>query len=233
MLSPDETSEPSVVVTDVAPEPAETVEKEKRNSGRTGPTSSAGRAISSQNALKHGSCSRTLILPDEDYDAWLELLDRWQANYVSDNPLLEDFVLKTAQAEWHRIRCQREFNHYLFGVLDGRHLYEWQDHEKKNFELITRYLTTAERKFQRELRMLEQFYKTHCQPAKPKKEEEEELPSEEDDPMPQMDTEIRLWFVNNETGERLGPDDKLYPPLPNFKPEPIVPGVYPPVTLHT
>jgi hypothetical protein len=44
---------------------AENPESEKRNWGRTGPTSPEGRAASSKNAIKHGACAQTLILPCE------------------------------------------------------------------------------------------------------------------------------------------------------------------------
>ena len=54
---------------------------EKRNCGRTGPTSPEGRAASSKNSIKHGSCSQTLILPCEKEESWLLLLNRWLKTY--------------------------------------------------------------------------------------------------------------------------------------------------------
>jgi hypothetical protein len=87
----------------------------KRNSGRTGPTSTAGRCISSQNARTHGACSTTLILPDEREEDWLILLSHWLETYqqTSQDSLLYDFVLKTAQADWFRQRNQNHYDDYL------------------------------------------------------------------------------------------------------------------------
>ena len=209
----------------------------KRNCGHTGATSEAGRATCSQNARKHGSCSRLLILPTEDYNAWLDLLSRWEATYPSENPLVADFVLKTATAEWHRIRVENSYNS-LFSFLTNPNVFEWQPHEQKQHDLALRYLTAAERRFQREFRMLEQFYSKHGgQPAgvpkptraeesaKARAQEEAELAA---DVARRKDVLENLKFVNNETGEWFGKDNVVHPPPPGWKPAPIVPGQYPP-----
>jgi hypothetical protein len=136
-------------------------EPEKRNSGRTGPTSPQGRAISSKNAFKHGACSDTLILPCESEEAWLLLLDRWRQTYQpAEDSLKYDFVLKTAQAEWHRIRAQRNYDTYLNSTY-GLSPFNWSPHQIKKHDLMLRYKTAADRAFQREYRLLEQHYKIH------------------------------------------------------------------------
>ena len=214
----------------------ETEPKEKRNCGKTGATSEAGRSTCSQNARKHGSCSRVLILPNEDHDAWLDLLSRWEAAYLSGNPLVADFVYKTAAAEWQRIRVQKSYDS-LLGFVSNPNVYEWQPHDQKQHDLALRYLTTAERRFQREFRMLEQFYTKHGQPAaapEPTRAEEAAGARAQEDEDLAADDERRkqaldnLKFVNNETGEWVGKDGIVHPPEPGWKPEPIVPGEYPP-----
>jgi hypothetical protein len=86
----------------------------KRNSGKTGPTSAAGRAKSAQNARRHGACARTLILPYESPEGWELLLARWHRTYTpEDDSLAADFVLRTAQAEWQRIRTQHSYDDFL------------------------------------------------------------------------------------------------------------------------
>jgi hypothetical protein len=136
-------------------------EPEKRDSGRTGPTSPEGRATSSKNATKHGACSHTLILPGESEDAWLLLLNRWCQTYEPEEDSLKyDFVLKTAQAEWHRIRTQRNYDVYLY-ILQGVSPFNWTPDQIKKHDLNLRYKTAAERAFQREYRLLEQHYKVH------------------------------------------------------------------------
>jgi len=210
--------------------------KEKRNSGRTGATSETGRATCSQNARKHGSCSRVLILPNEDHDAWLDLLSRWEVTYPSDNPLVADFVYKTALAEWQRIRVQNSYNS-LLSFVSNPNVFEWQPHEQKQHDLALRYLTTAERRFQREFRMLEQFYTKRGQPPaapKPTRAEEAATARAEEEEELAADVERRkqafqdLKFVNNETGEFVDKDGIVHPPPPDWVPAPIVPGEYPP-----
>jgi len=136
-------------------------EPEKRNSGRTGPTSPEGRAASSKNSIKHGSCSQTLILPCEKEESWLLLLNRWLKTYQPpEDSLLYDFVLKTAQAEWYRIRAHRNLDCFD-NIIQGFSPFNWTPDQVKKYDLMLRYKTTAERAFQREFRLLEQFCKLH------------------------------------------------------------------------
>ncbi len=136
-------------------------EPEKRNCGRTGPTSPEGRATSSKNSTKHGSCSQTLILPCESEESWLLLLSRWCQTYQpAADSLQYDFVLKTAQAEWLRIRAQRNFDSCM-ALTQGFSPFNWTPDQIKKHDLMLRYKTSAERAFQREFRLLEQFCKLH------------------------------------------------------------------------
>jgi len=136
-------------------------EPEKRNCGRTGPTSPEGRATSSKNSIKHGSCSQTLILPHESEESWLLLLNRWLQTYQPpEDSLLHDFVLKTAQAEWYRMRAQRNLDCHECSP-EGLSPANWTPDYIKKHDLLLRYKTTAERSFQRTFRLLEQFCKLH------------------------------------------------------------------------
>jgi hypothetical protein len=143
-------------------------EEQKRNSGRSGPTSLEGKAISSQNATKHGACSKTLILPNESEEDWLLLLARWRDTYQPTDESLEfDFVLKAAQAEWYRLRAQRNYDEFLLS-MGGKPPHSWNPADVKTHDLSLRYRTSAERAFQREYRLLEQHLKTHPT-AKPRR----------------------------------------------------------------
>jgi hypothetical protein len=62
--------------------------EEKRNCGRTGPTSPESRAASSQNAVKHGACACTLILPHESQEEW-ELEQFYKAHHSKPAPKTE------------------------------------------------------------------------------------------------------------------------------------------------
>jgi hypothetical protein len=134
---------------------------EKRNCGRTGPTSPEGRATSSKNSIKHGSCSQTLILPFEKEESWLLLLNRWLQTYQPpEDSLLHDFVLKTAQAEWYRMRAQLNLDCHECSQA-GLSPANWTAEYIKKHDLLLRYRTTAERSFQRTFGLLEQFRKLH------------------------------------------------------------------------
>jgi hypothetical protein len=203
---------------------AEHPEVVKRNSGHTGPITEQGKAVSARNAIRHGMCAKTLILLHESEGDWLLLLNTWLDGYQNpaENTLLYTFVLKVAQAEWQRLRIQREYDY--FQLTHGTPpIGAWQPHEIKNHDLVARYLTAAERRFQREYRMLEQHWKSHHKPApepqKPAKEPEQPKFSGE---MP----DIR--FINNETGESCDCFGNDYPAPPNYVSEPIIPGVYRP-----
>ncbi len=155
---------------------SENFESEKRNCGRTGPTSPEGRATSSKNSIKHGSCSQTLILPFESEESWLLLLNRWLQTYQPpEDSLLYDFVLKTAQAEWYRMRAQRNLDCHECSQ-QGLSPSNWTPEYIKKHDLLLRYRTSAERSFQRTFRLLEQFCKLHPtvptspKPADPKPE---------------------------------------------------------------
>jgi hypothetical protein len=197
-----------------------TAETQKRNSGRTGPTSFTGRQTSARNATRHGMCATTLILPGEVEADWLDLFQSWLNTYQNpaENTVLYTFVIKTAQAEWRRLRIEREYDFHI--VSHGNPpIGGWQPEEIKTHDLILRYLTTAERRFQREYKMLEHHFKTHHKPAK-------SAPEPEPDPAPREMPKI--LYVNNETGEAVDAQGNEYPPPPDYKPEPIIPGVYPP-----
>jgi hypothetical protein len=193
---------------------------EKRNSGRTGPTSFAGRQTSARNAIRHGMCATTLIIPGEAEADWLLLFHSWLDTYnnPAENTVLYSFVIKTAQAEWRRLRVEREYDLHL--VCHGNPpIGGWQPEEIKTHDLILRYLTTAERRFRSEYRMLEHHFKTH---HKPQKSAPQPDPEPVEKPMPS------LRFVNCETGESLDEHGNHYPPPPDWKPRPIIPGVYGP-----
>jgi len=200
---------------------SEDPEIQKRNCGHTGPTSPEGRAISARNATRHGMCATTLILEHENEADWLQLLNTWLDGYQNpaENSLLYTFVLKVAQAEWQRLRIQREYD---FFMRNHGHppVTAWTPWELKSHDLVTRYLTAAERKFQREYRLLEHHWKTHHKP----------VPEPAPDPQkPEFSNEMpEIRYINNKTGESCDAFGNHFPPPPDWKPRTIIPGVYDP-----
>ncbi len=212
-------------------------ERRKRNCGRTGPKTNVGRAIAARNATRHGMCSRTLILVQESEEDWHELITHWLSGYgnPAENTLLYTFVLKTTQAEWFRMRANREYD-FMFQCMDYVPMQSWSPEKHKEHDLVMRYVTAAERKVQREYRMLEHHFKTHHKADAEARDRaskpapapaQQPAPAPDPDPQPDDDP-TKIFFVHSETGERRDAQGNKYPPRPDFKPEPIIPGKYPP-----
>jgi hypothetical protein len=132
---------------------------QKRNSGRTGPVTPEGRAISAQNSRKHGLCSQTLIQPGETMQDFLVLLKHWCQNYrAAEGHFLFEYVRQAAKAEWFRIRAQRQYNSCLEASPDPA---------SKTRALLLRYKTAAECAFQRAFRALHQALTTRTAGSRP------------------------------------------------------------------
>ena len=144
----------------------------------------------SRNSLKHGACAVTLILPCESEAAFFILLARWCRDYhipeaeltrintadcdsCSDHGLTYDFVRRAAEADWHRIRCQRTYDSYSRMYIDGRSPFNWTPEEVKMHDLHLRYKTAADRAFHRENRALQQHLTFKHQQKRWQREEQE------------------------------------------------------------
>jgi hypothetical protein len=72
-----------------------------------GPTTPEGLAASSKNALKHGLCSRSVLLPEEDPDAFHELLASLHIEHQPVGAHEEYLVRQMAVSQWRMDRLQR------------------------------------------------------------------------------------------------------------------------------
>jgi hypothetical protein len=83
-------------------------EANRRNARRsTGPKTPEGRAASSQNALKHGLYSTTVLLPGEDQTEFQALLDSFLAEHTPATPTESTLVQQMAAAVWRLRRISR------------------------------------------------------------------------------------------------------------------------------
>jgi AcrR family transcriptional regulator len=73
----------------------------------TGPRTQEGKNRVSLNALKHGLTAKTVVLPGEDQDAYLEKLAAWKADFPPRNEVEEAVIEDAVQAWWLRQRCRR------------------------------------------------------------------------------------------------------------------------------
>jgi hypothetical protein len=69
-----------------------------------GPVSIEGKARSAQNARKHSLTANTVVLSNEDHDAFVTLFERYHAHFAPQDPLQEDLIEEMAVAKWRQRR---------------------------------------------------------------------------------------------------------------------------------
>ena len=74
----------------------------------TGPVTAAGKAASSQNAMRHGLTSKQIVLPGEDPAQYDELRQDLLATYVPANAAEALLVEELATASWRLLRARRQ-----------------------------------------------------------------------------------------------------------------------------
>ncbi len=133
----------------MAPQPLASIDN---TSASTGPRTPLGKAVSSQNALKHGLASEIMILPGEPVAEWEEFRDGMFAEWQPGTPTEQALVGDMAKHQWLKdrsIRLQNEFLQYA-GLKDTN---------VQRFSVLMRYQTTNERAFARAKKQLEEMRK--------------------------------------------------------------------------
>jgi hypothetical protein len=130
----------------MAPQPAP-----KQTYKSTGPRTESGKAASSQNALRHGLASGTILIPGEDPEELkaleLALLEQYKPASAIEELLLQDMV----NHHWLKDRALR---------LQGEALALAQLGElPATFSVLLRYQTTNERAFHKALATLQAVQK--------------------------------------------------------------------------
>ena len=108
----------------------------------TGPKTKAGKATSSQNSLKHGLASGTLLLPDEDPAQFAALLSSLQTAHAPADATEELLVADMAKFHWLSDRAIR-----LQTVA-------FEENDMHKLSLFLRYQTTNHRAFHKSLAIL-------------------------------------------------------------------------------
>ena len=127
----------------------------------TGPVTVAGKAVSSQNATRHGLTSKQIVLPGEDaaeYDALRESLIE---HYAPGNETERTLVEEVASGAWRLARARRHETAILRKLIgdngkdaDTAFASVFVD-EPKQVDRLMRYITTIERAYYRALNKLE------------------------------------------------------------------------------
>lgn len=129
------------------------------------PTTPEGKAISSRNSLRHGCCSKILIISGEREEDLIELCDGWLADYDPQTEPALALVLEAVKQYWFLLRAERWFNRTLQQLPED--ITQWSEQDHKSVERATRYHTAAQRGFHRAFNDLEHYYKTHGYQKKP------------------------------------------------------------------
>jgi hypothetical protein len=121
----------------------------------SGPCTTAGKAISSQNALKHGLASGRIIIKGEDPAEYQAALDGFLEDLNPEGEIETALAHEIANAQWFKARSLRfqadAFNTYK---PDGQHVLP------PDLPVLIRYQTASERAFYRALKTLQELQKT-------------------------------------------------------------------------
>ncbi len=99
------------------------IDANRRNARRsTGPRTPAGKALSSQNALKHGLRARAALLPGEHKQAFARLFNDFRAAYRPLGCLERVLVEQMAIAWWKLFRLTRIESHVYQDIAAGADL---------------------------------------------------------------------------------------------------------------
>ncbi len=121
-----------------------------------GPRTDEGKQRSSQNALLHGCCSKTLILPGESQDEFDRLFESWLRDYRANTFVLQRLVHETVAAQWLLIRNRSRYNQYEHSLHEREpNCLNWSEAQHKQYERFHRYLRQAERRFHSAFQNLE------------------------------------------------------------------------------
>ena len=104
-----------------------------------GPVTEEGRKHSSMNALKYGLCAETVVLPNEDGDAYTFLLDSYIQDLQPIGPVEMDLVTEMANAKWRQ--------HRLYNVETDLYRQEMDKHKEAIEKGYTSYNENVEHAF--------------------------------------------------------------------------------------
>jgi hypothetical protein len=128
----------------------------------TGPVTAAGKAVSSQNAMRHGLTSKQIVLPGEDAEHYDELRQDLLRIYRPANAAEAVLVEEVAAASWRLMRVRRQETLILEKLAgddpnrDAGFAAAFIEKPKEIARLI-RYITTIERAYYRAMSKLEQI----------------------------------------------------------------------------
>ena len=148
--------------------------KAAKQNQSTGPTTEEGKRIASMNARKHGFAGAVMVIDDEDKEAYDAHLESYRQSLLPANQIEADTVRLAANAMWRVDRLtsietgliELEMAHntpHADAMLDQLDIYHYMaiafmqnTNDTTAIELCRRYLSSAQRDFQR---AIDTFYK--------------------------------------------------------------------------
>ena len=107
------------------------------------------------NHLEHGASSKTLFLPDENPQEFLDLLDDAFAEHRPGSKQASGIVTRTVHYYWILLRRERAADNFEVNLhLRLPNSSDWTAADLHHMELLDRYRTTAARAYSRSLRDL-------------------------------------------------------------------------------
>src|ERR1700722_15484387 len=181
------------------------VEANRRNSQKsTGPRTPEGKASVRLNALRHGLCARTTVLPAENAEEFQQLCadleTEWQPQGRTEQYLLEQMAV----AQWKAARaCNMEYNVWDQGALTESRM--------RTLESVLKQQTRWERAYFKALRELQPLQKPRPTQAEPPEDTEPEPASKtseqsHSDPQPkQNEPDVPISDPPAEAGQEATP----------------------------
>jgi len=126
------------------------------------------------NAVKHGCCARSPVLPGEDEALWREVEQDWFTEYNPQPATSKAFVAEAALAFWAKARCRRHLEQVEFS-LSHKNAMDWTNEDHQHYSRFLRYKTAADRSFSRAFKDLEYLRKARMSEAEALRRTEERL----------------------------------------------------------
>ena len=185
--------------------PAEAESTAAAASACPGPTSSAGKAISSRNAVKHGCCADdTLILKTERPEDYKALESAWFQAYKPNSEAEKHLVQELVNADWFQQRATRTLANAEARIMNEvENPLDWTEQHHRTIARFQRYLTTRANNFNRARKALEDFLSRRA--AETTKQERHEVFKEKNKPEPSIRELLDDMRAQKAERDRLNP----------------------------
>ena len=108
--------------------------------------------------MRHGCCSKALILDGESPDEFRQLHESWVYDYNPQDHTMTELVREVAMAQWIQIRKRGRYNEVEHRIeKEEPNCLNWTAEQHKDLELFSRYVRQAERQFTSALSNLERI----------------------------------------------------------------------------